>query len=177
MIEVYDTLVAVETLVYKPYKYVYTQTITSSSPDVPNKHEQVIGDYLLANSVGPYYSISVDTLSFMQGARLIIIILLRLMFIMVQNLMKLPNLTFKKISSEGISTADPSLKDPDNPDDPIMKTWNNDNRPYNYYNVNTVRKLIRTSLYISLIVLLTLLLMVLVKIYLSLILILISLQI
>ncbi len=45
-IEVYDTLVAVETLVYKPYKYVYTNTITSSSPDVPNKHEQVIGDYL-----------------------------------------------------------------------------------------------------------------------------------
>ena len=45
-------------------------------------------------------------------------------------------MTFK-ISSEGISTVDPSLKDPDNPDDPIMKTWNNDNRTYNYYNVNT----------------------------------------
>lgn len=134
-IEVYDTLVAVETLVYKPYKYVYTQTITSSSPDVPNKHEQVIGDYLLANSVGPYYSISVDTLLH-AGCKTDYYYTARAYVYNGSKPYEIANLTFK-ISSEGISTVDPSLKDPDNPDDPIMKTWNNDNRTYNYYNVNT----------------------------------------
>lgn len=134
-IEVYDTLVAVETLVYKPYKYVYTNTITSSSPDVPNKHEQVIGDYLLANSVGPYYSISVDTLLH-AGCKTDYFYTARAYVYNGSEPYEIANLTFK-ISSEGISTVDPSLKDPDNPDDPIMKTWNNDNRTYNYYNVNT----------------------------------------
>ena len=134
-IEVYDTLVAVETLVYKPYKYVYTNTITSSSPDVPNKHEQVIGDYLLANSVGPYYSISVDTLLH-AGCKTDYFYTARAYVYNGSKPYEIANLTFK-ISSEGISTVDPSLKDPDNPDDPIMKTWNNDNRTYNYYNVNT----------------------------------------
>lgn len=134
-IEVYDTLVAVETLVYKPHKYVYTQTITSSSPDVPNKHEQVIGDYLLANSVGPYYSISVDTLLH-AGCKTDYYYTARAYVYNGSEPYEIANLTFK-ISSEGISTVDPSLKDPDNPDDPIMKTWNNDNRTYNYYNVNT----------------------------------------
>lgn len=134
-IEVYDTLVAVETLVYKPYKYVYTNTITSSSPDVPNKHEQVIGDYLLANSVGPYYSISVDTLLH-AGCKTDYYYTARAYVYNGLKPYEVANLTFK-ISSEGISTVDPSLKDPDNPDDPIMKTWNNDNRTYNYYNVNT----------------------------------------
>lgn len=134
-IEVYDTLVAVETLVYKPYKYVYTQTITSSSPDVPNKHEHVIGDYLLANSVGPYYSISVDTLLH-AGCKTDYYYTARAYVYNGSKPYEVANLTFK-ISSEGISTVDPSLKDPDNPDDPIMKTWNNDNRTYNYYNVNT----------------------------------------
>lgn len=134
-IEVYDTLVAVETLVYKPHKYVYTKTITSSSPDVPNKHEQVIGDYLLANSVGPYYSISVDTLLH-AGCKTDYYYTARAYVYNGSKPYEIANLTFK-ISSEGISTVDPSLKDPDNPDDPIMKTWNNDNRTYNYYNVNT----------------------------------------
>jgi len=134
-IEVYDTLVAVETLVYKPYKYVYTNTITSTSPDVPNKHEQVIGDYLLANSVGPYYSISVDTLLH-AGCKTDYFYTARAYVYNGSKPYEIANLTFK-ISSEGISTVDPSLKDPDNPDDPIMKTWNNDNRTYNYYNVNT----------------------------------------
>lgn len=134
-IEVYDTLVAVETLVYKPYKYVYTQTITSSSPDVPNKHEQVIGDYLLANSVGPYYSISVDTLLH-AGCKTDYYYTARAYVYNGSEPYEIANLTFK-ISSDGISTVDPSLKDPDHPDDPIMKTWNNDNRTYNYYNVNT----------------------------------------
>lgn len=134
-IEVYDTLVAVETLVYKPYKYVYTNTITSSSPDVPNKHEQVIGDYLLANSVGPYYSISVDTL-LRAGCKTDYYYTARAYVYNGSEPYEISNLTFK-ISSEGISTVDPSLKDPDHPDDPIMKTWNNDNRTYNYYNVNT----------------------------------------
>jgi hypothetical protein len=134
-IEVYDTLVAVETLVYKPYKYVYTKTITSSSPDVPNKHEQVIGDYLLANSVGPHYSISVDTLLH-AGCKTDYYYTARAFVYNGSKPFEIANLTFK-ISSEGISTVDPTLKDPDNPDDPIMKTWNNDNRTYNYYNVNT----------------------------------------
>lgn len=134
-IEVYDTLVAVETLVYKPYKYVYTKTITSSSPDVPNKFEQVIGDYLLANSVGPHYSISVDTLLH-AGCKTDYYYTARAYVYNGSKPFEVANLTFK-ISSEGISTVDPSLKDPDNPDDPIMKTWNNDNRTYNYYNVNT----------------------------------------
>lgn len=134
-IEVYDTLVAVETLVYKPYKYVYTKTTPSSSPDVPNKHEQVIGDYLLANSVGPYYSISVDTLLH-AGCKTDYYYTARAYVYNGSKPYEIANLTFK-ISSEGISTVDPSLKDPDNPDDPIMKTWNNDNRTYNYYNVNT----------------------------------------
>ena len=134
-IEVYDTLVAVETLVYKPYKYVYTKTITSSSPDVPNKLEQVIGDYLLANSVGPHYSISVDTLLH-AGCKTDYYYTARAYVYNGSKPFEVANLTFK-ISSEGISTVDPSLKDPDNPDDPIMKTWNNDNRTYNYYNVNT----------------------------------------
>lgn len=134
-IEVYDTLVAVETLVYKPYKYVYTNTITSSSPDVPNKHEQVICDYLLANSVGPYYSISVDTLLH-AGCKTDYFYTARAFVYNGSEPYEIANLTFQ-ISSEGISTVDPSLKDPDNPDDPIMKTWNNDNRTYNYYNVNT----------------------------------------
>ena len=134
-IEVYDTLVAVETLVYKPYKYVYTNTITSSSPDVPNKYEQVIGDYLLANSVGPYYSISVDTLLH-AGCKTDYFYTVRAFVYNGSEPFEIANLTFK-ISSEGISTVDPSLKDPDNPDDPIIKTWNNDNRTYNYYNVNT----------------------------------------
>lgn len=134
-IEVYDTLVAVESLVYKPHKYVYTHTITSSSPDVPNKHEQVIGDYLLANSVGPYYSISVDTLLH-AGCKTDYYYTARAYVYNGSKPYEIANLTFK-ISSEGISTVDPSLKDPDNPDDPIMKTWNNDNRTYNYYNVNT----------------------------------------
>ena len=134
-IEVYDTLVAVEMLVYKPYKYVYTKTITSSSPDVPNKLEQVIGDYLLANSVGPHYSISVDTLLH-AGCKTDYYYTARAYVYNGSKPFEVANLTFK-ISSEGISTVDPSLKDPDNPDDPIMKTWNNDNRTYNYYNVNT----------------------------------------
>lgn len=134
-IEVYDTLVAVETLVYKPYKYVYTKTTPSSSPDVPNKHEQVIGDYLLANSVGPHYSISVDTLLH-AGCKTDYFYTARAFVYNGSKPYEIANLTFK-ISSEGISTVDPSLKDPDNPDDPIMKTWNNDNRTYNYYNVNT----------------------------------------
>lgn len=134
-IEVYDTLVAVETLVYKPYKYVYTNTITSTSPDVPNKHEQVIGDYLLANSVGPHYSISVDTLLH-AGCKTDYYYTARAFVYNGSKPFEIANLTFK-ISSEGISTVDPTLKDPDNPDDPIMKTWNNDNRTYNYYNVNT----------------------------------------
>lgn len=134
-IEVYDTLVAVETLVYKPYKYVYTKTTPSSSPDVPNKHEQVIGDYLLANSVGPHYSISVDTL-LRAGCKTDYFYTARAFVYNGSDPFEIANLTFK-ISSEGISTVDPSLKDPDHPDDPIMKTWNNDNRTYNYYNVNT----------------------------------------
>lgn len=134
-IEVYDTLVAVETLVYKPYKYVYTNTITSTSPDVPNKHEHVIGDYLLANSVGPHYSISVDTLLH-AGCKTDYYYTARAFVYNGSEPYEIANLTFK-ISSEGISTVDPTLKDPDNPDDPIMKTWNNDNRTYNYYNVNT----------------------------------------
>lgn len=134
-IEVYDTLVAVETVVYKPYKYVYTNTITSTSPDVPNKHEQVIGDYLLANSVGPHYSISVDTLLH-AGCKTDYFYTARAFVYNGSDPFEIANLTFK-ISSEGISTVDPSLKDPDHPDDPIMKTWNNDNRTYNYYNVNT----------------------------------------
>lgn len=134
-IEVYDTLVAVETLVYKPYKYVYTKTTPSSSPDVPNKHEQVIGDYLLANSVGPHYSISVDTL-LRAGCKTDYFYTARAYVYNGSEPFEIANLSFK-ISSEGISTVDPSLKDPDHPDDPIMKTWNNDNRTYNYYNVNT----------------------------------------
>lgn len=134
-IEVYDTLVAVETLVYKPYKYVYTKTTSSSSPDVPNKHEQVIGDYLLANSVGPHYSISVDTL-LRAGCKTDYFYTARAYVYNGSEPFEIANLSFK-ISSDGISTVDPSLKDPDHPDDPIMKTWNNDNRTYNYYNVNT----------------------------------------
>lgn len=133
-IEVYDTLVAVDTLVYKPHKYFYTKTITSSS-GVPNKYEHVIGDYLIANSVGPHYNISVDTLLH-AGCKTDYFYTARAFVYNGSKPYEVANFTFK-ISSEGISTVDPSLTDPDNPDDPIMKTWNNDNRTYNYYNVNT----------------------------------------
>lgn len=125
-IEVYDTLVAVETLVYKPYKYMYYD----------NKSKQhVINDYILANSTGPWYDISVDTLLH-AGCKTDYFYTARAYVYNGSEPYEIANLTFK-ISSEGISTVDPSLKDPDNPDDPIMKTWNNDNRTYNYYNVNT----------------------------------------
>lgn len=125
-IEVYDTLVAVETLVYKPYKYMYYD----------NKSKQhVINDYILANSTGPWYDISVDTLLH-AGCKTDYFYTARAYVYNGSEPYEIANLTFK-ISSEGISTVDPSLKDPDHPDDPIMKTWNNDNRTYNYYNVNT----------------------------------------
>lgn len=125
-IEVYDTLVAVETLVYKPYKYMYYD----------NKSKQhVINDFILANSTGPWYDISVDTLLH-AGCKTDYFYTARAYVFNGSEPYEIANLTFK-ISSEGISTVDPSLKDPDNPDDPIMKTWNNDNRTYNYYNVNT----------------------------------------
>lgn len=134
-IEVYDSAPAIEKLVYKPYKYVYTKTTTSSSPDIPNKHEQVIGDYLLANSVGPYYSISVDTLLH-AGCSPDSFYTARAYVYRNGEPFEIANLTFK-ISSEGLSTVDTTLQDPDHPDDPIMKTWNNDNRSYVYNNVNT----------------------------------------
>lgn len=125
-IEVYDTLLAVETLVYKPYKYMYYD----------NKSKQhVINDYILANSTGPWYDISVDTLLH-SGCKTDYFYTARAYVYNGSEPYEIANLTFK-ISSEGISTVDPSLKDPDHPDDPIMKTWNNDNRTYNYYNVNT----------------------------------------
>lgn len=125
-IEVYDTLVAVETLVYKPYKYMYYD----------NKSKQhVINDYILANSTGPWYDISVDTLLH-AGCKTDYFYTARAFVYNGSEPFEIANLIFK-ISSEGISTVDPSLKDPDHPDDPIMKTWNNDNRTYNYYNVNT----------------------------------------
>ena len=134
-IEVYDSAPAIEKLIYKPHKYVYTKTTTSSSPDIPNKHEQVIGDYLLANSVGPYYSISVDTLLH-AGCSPDSFYTARAYVYNNGEPYEIANLTFK-ISSDGLSTVDTTLHDPDHPDDPIMKTWNNDNRTYNYYNVNT----------------------------------------
>lgn len=134
-IEVYDSAPAIEKLVYKPHKYVYTKTTTSSSPDIPNKHEQVIGDYLLANSVGPYYSISVDTLLH-SGCSPDSFYTARAYVYNNGEPYEIANLTFK-ISSEGLSTVDTTLHDPDHPDDPIMKTWNNDNRSYVYNNVNT----------------------------------------
>lgn len=125
-IEVYDTLVAVETLVYKPYKYMYYD----------NKSKQhVINDYILAFSTGPWYDISVDTLLH-AGCKTDYFYTARAYVYNGSEPYEIANLTFK-ISSEGISTVDPTLRDPDNPDDPIMKTWNNDNRTYNYYNVNT----------------------------------------
>lgn len=124
-IEVYDTLVAVETLVYKPYKYLYY--------DKSKQH--VINDYILAYSTGPWYDISVDTLLH-AGCKTDYFYTARAYVYNGTEPYEIANLTFK-ISSEGISTVDPTLKDPDNPDDPIMKTWNNDNRTYNYYNVNT----------------------------------------
>ena len=125
-IEVYDTLVAVETFVYKPYKYMYYD----------NKSKQhVINDYILANSTGPWYDISVDTLLH-AGCKTDYFYTARAYVYNGSDPFEIANLTFK-ISSEGISTVDPTLRDPDNPDDPIMKTWNNDNRTYNYYNVNT----------------------------------------
>lgn len=124
-IEVYDTLVAVETLVYKPYKYLYY--------DKSKQH--VINDYILAYSTGPWYDISVDTLLH-AGCKTDYFYTARAYVYNGTEPYEIANLTFK-ISSEGISTVDPSLKDPDHPDDPIMKTWNNDNRTYNYYNVNT----------------------------------------
>lgn len=125
-IEVYDTLVAVETLVYKPYKYMYY--------DYKSK-QHVINDYILASSTGPWYDISVDTLLH-AGCKTDYFYTARAYVYNGSEPYEIANLTFK-ISSEGISTVDPTLKDPDNPDDPIMKTWNNDNRTYNYYNVNT----------------------------------------
>lgn len=125
-IEVYDTLVAVETLVYKPYKYMYYDN---------KSKEYVINDYILAHSTGPWYDISVDTLLH-AGCKTDYYYTARAYVYNGAEPYEIANLTFK-ISSEGISTVDPSLKDPDNPDDPIMKTWNNDNRTYNYYNVNT----------------------------------------
>lgn len=124
-IEVYDTLVSVETLVYKPYKYLYY--------DKSKQH--VINDYILAYSTGPWYDISVDTLLH-AGCKTDYFYTARAYVYNGTEPYEIANLTFK-ISSEGISTVDPTLKDPDNPDDPIMKTWNNDNRTYNYYNVNT----------------------------------------
>lgn len=125
-IEVYDTLVAVETLVYKPYKYMYYDN---------KSKEYVINDYILAHSTGPWYDISVDTLLH-AGCKTDYFYTARAYVYNGSKPFEIATLTFK-ISSEGISTVDPSLKDPDNPDDPIMKTWNNDNRTYNYYNVNT----------------------------------------
>lgn len=125
-IEVYDTLVAVETLVYKPYKYMYYDN---------KSKEYVINDYILALSTGPWYDISVDTLLH-AGCKTDYYYTARAYVYNGSKPFEIASLTFK-ISSEGISTVDPSLKDPDNPDDPIMKTWNNDNRTYNYYNVNT----------------------------------------
>lgn len=125
-IEIYDTLVAVETMVYKPYKYIYYDNVSK---------ERVINDYILAQ--GPYigYSISADTLLH-AGCKTDYYYTARAYVYNGSEPYEIANLSFK-ISSEGISTVDPSLKDPDNPDDPIMKTWNNDNRTYNYYNVNT----------------------------------------
>lgn len=134
-IEVYDTLVAVETLVYKPYKYMYYD----------NKSKQhVINDYILASSTGPRYDISVDTLLH-AGCKTDYFYTARAYVYNGSEPYEIANLTFK-ISSEGISTVDPTLKDPDNPDDPIMKTWNNDNRTYNYYNVNTGAEVDRDKL-------------------------------
>ncbi len=64
----------------------------------------------LANSVGPYYSISVDTLLH-AGCKTDYYYTARAYVYNGSEPYEIANLTFK-ISSEGISTVDPSLKRP-----------------------------------------------------------------
>lgn len=124
-IEIYDSATAIETLKFKPHKYVYLN----------KDKDRVIQDYLLAYWGGPYYEITQDTLlgagfspdSFYTA---------RAYVYNGSKPYEIGNLTFK-IDSDGLSTVEPDLHDPDHPDDPISKSWDTTNNTWVYNNTVT----------------------------------------